>query len=176
MLVCAFFRTILHTRPRVQRASGIPCSLLFGGTTQSSGKIVPRECGRTSAVWNFESGFTVVPALSRDPYAAAVMMEGDGRRSSLSTSRRSAWVPAQGRDDERSGMRGAMTVMDCSGMSFWSDQFVHGFRSPLPQGEVGASRRVRDYAASLELWPFTRFAPDDATRRRGKSPLPDGER
>jgi hypothetical protein len=33
MLVCVFFRTYLHTRPRVQRASGIPCSLHFGGTT-----------------------------------------------------------------------------------------------------------------------------------------------
>ena len=29
-----FYSYILHTRPRVQRASGIPCSLLFRGRTK----------------------------------------------------------------------------------------------------------------------------------------------
>jgi len=39
MLVCACLLAHLHTRPRVQRAPGIPCSLYLGGTTiwQSSG-------------------------------------------------------------------------------------------------------------------------------------------
>ena len=41
---CALFCTVLHTRPRVQRAPGLPCSLLFGGTTRCNlGQIVPRE-------------------------------------------------------------------------------------------------------------------------------------
>jgi hypothetical protein len=31
---CALSLALLHTRPRVQRASGIPCSLPFGGTTK----------------------------------------------------------------------------------------------------------------------------------------------
>ena len=35
---CAFSLPILHTGPRVQRASGIPCSLQFEGhETQTSG-------------------------------------------------------------------------------------------------------------------------------------------
>src|SRR5262245_15143596 len=31
MLVCASLRALLHTRPRVQQAPGIPCSLRFEG-------------------------------------------------------------------------------------------------------------------------------------------------
>src|SRR5713226_4478348 len=31
MLVCAFLCTVWHTRPRVQRAPGIPCALCFEG-------------------------------------------------------------------------------------------------------------------------------------------------
>ena len=41
MLVCAFLHAQMHTRPRVQRAPGIPCALYFGrGATKldSSGK------------------------------------------------------------------------------------------------------------------------------------------
>src|SRR6202043_1497620 len=36
---CAFFCAFLHTRPRVQRAPGFPCALLFRGwqSTQNSG-------------------------------------------------------------------------------------------------------------------------------------------
>src|ERR1700730_6175701 len=37
---CAFLRTILHTRPRVQRAPGIPCSLFSRGE-----QIVPVKLG-----------------------------------------------------------------------------------------------------------------------------------
>ena len=42
---CAFLRTILHTRPRVQRASGIPRSLFFRGTAfvQNFGRLAPRD-------------------------------------------------------------------------------------------------------------------------------------
>ena len=46
---CAPFLCSLHTRPRVQRASGFPApSCFFGGwqSTQSSGAIAPRQCGR----------------------------------------------------------------------------------------------------------------------------------
>ena len=42
---CALFSHNLHTRPRVQRASGIPCSLCFEGQRSSNlGQFVPREC------------------------------------------------------------------------------------------------------------------------------------
>ena len=36
----------LHTRPRVQRASGIPCALVFRGAEVfgNLGRVVPREC------------------------------------------------------------------------------------------------------------------------------------
>jgi hypothetical protein len=38
MLVCVFRSAILHTGPRVQRASDIPCSLVSGDNdTQTSG-------------------------------------------------------------------------------------------------------------------------------------------
>ncbi len=47
MLVCSFFCTTSHTRPRVQRASGIPCSLVRGRTIAKLGQIVPRERGGT---------------------------------------------------------------------------------------------------------------------------------
>ena len=45
MLVCAFFCATLHTRPRVQRAPGIPCSLCsFEGQRHANlGQITPRE-------------------------------------------------------------------------------------------------------------------------------------
>ena len=41
MLVCATYRALLHTRPRVQQAPGIPCALLiFSGAKdeQDSGE------------------------------------------------------------------------------------------------------------------------------------------
>jgi hypothetical protein len=40
MLVCVFFVHLLHTRPRVQRAPGVPCALCLEGKEnfwQSSG-------------------------------------------------------------------------------------------------------------------------------------------
>ena len=45
MLVCAFLCATLHTRPRVQRAPGIPCSLCsFEGQRHANlGQITPRE-------------------------------------------------------------------------------------------------------------------------------------
>src|SRR6202166_4380087 len=44
---CAFFCACLHTRPRVQRAPGIPCALFFWGESFLSrpGRFAPRECG-----------------------------------------------------------------------------------------------------------------------------------
>src|ERR1700730_11556953 len=48
---CAHSLPNLHTGPRVQRASGIPCSLVREGQRNANlGQIVPRECGRVSAV------------------------------------------------------------------------------------------------------------------------------
>src|SRR6478672_1695227 len=44
MLVCAFLCANLHTRPRVQRAPCIPCSLRVGGKRcQRLGRIAPRD-------------------------------------------------------------------------------------------------------------------------------------
>src|SRR5256885_11819387 len=46
---CAPNAQFRHTRPRVQRAPGIPCALWFEGEAknlQNSGEIAPRESGR----------------------------------------------------------------------------------------------------------------------------------
>ena len=43
----------------------------------------------------------VVPALSRDPYSAAVVLSHAVRRLSRNNFSLWLWVPAQGRDDER---------------------------------------------------------------------------
>src|ERR1700689_3007754 len=47
MLVCAFLCASLHTRPRVQRAPGLPCALLLlaGERFASLGQSLSRECG-----------------------------------------------------------------------------------------------------------------------------------
>jgi hypothetical protein len=48
---CACSCARLHTRPRVQRASGIPCSLpLEGQRKVSLGQVLPRERGRACGV------------------------------------------------------------------------------------------------------------------------------
>src|ERR1035437_5602036 len=56
---CAFFCALLHTRPRVQRAPGFPCALLFFqrvAVDAKLGRIAPRECGRIfSRCLTFES-------------------------------------------------------------------------------------------------------------------------
>jgi hypothetical protein len=58
---CAFFCACLHTRPRVQRAPGFPCALLFLSSVAIDAKlrrIAPREGGRTSSrCLTFESVF-----------------------------------------------------------------------------------------------------------------------
>src|SRR6266702_8887948 len=51
MLVCVFLCAILHTRPRVQRAPGLPCALYFFGGSEvdaNLGLLMPREYGLTS--------------------------------------------------------------------------------------------------------------------------------
>jgi hypothetical protein len=60
MLVCALCLCTLHTRPRVQQAPGIPCSLCFEGKEfqQSSGAVcvartrncIHRHCERSEAI------------------------------------------------------------------------------------------------------------------------------
>jgi hypothetical protein len=57
MLVCAFPCATLHTRPRVQRAPGLPCALcaLRGSETDAKlGRIAPRERGRLTHYSVFE--------------------------------------------------------------------------------------------------------------------------
>src|SRR4029079_15468322 len=52
MLMCALFYP-LHMRPRVQRASGIPCALLFEEGVRipaNLGRNAPRECERMFSV------------------------------------------------------------------------------------------------------------------------------
>src|SRR3981081_4851242 len=49
MLVCVFLCTLLHTRPRVQQAPGIPCALLLWANDFTNlGRIAPRDCGVVS--------------------------------------------------------------------------------------------------------------------------------
>src|SRR5438067_550310 len=46
---CAFLLCLLRTRPRVQRAPGFPCTLLFlqrVAIDAKLGRIAPRQCGR----------------------------------------------------------------------------------------------------------------------------------
>ena len=43
ILVCVFFAYILHTRPRVQQAPGISCSLFEGQGWAKLGRNAPRE-------------------------------------------------------------------------------------------------------------------------------------
>jgi len=46
---CAFLCTLLHTRPRVQQAPGIPCALLLWANEFTDlGRIAPRDCGVVS--------------------------------------------------------------------------------------------------------------------------------
>jgi hypothetical protein len=49
---CAFFSVLLHTRPRVQRAPGLPCALFAYWRRKfqaNLGHIMPRECGLISS-------------------------------------------------------------------------------------------------------------------------------
>ncbi len=64
MLVCASFCASMHTRPRVQRAPGLPCALLFEGRSEFAnlGRSVSRE--RRAHI----SSSSRPP--SRDPYSA----------------------------------------------------------------------------------------------------------
>jgi hypothetical protein len=104
MLVCAFLCAFLHTRPRVQRAPGIPCSL-FKGECLCKPR-ANRAARRRSYVRKWQRKhhtLAVVPdkrAPIRDPYAVAVIIERAGGRLSLNDSGRWLWVPAQGRDDK----------------------------------------------------------------------------
>jgi hypothetical protein len=65
----------LHTRPRVQRAPGIPCTLRFGkeGTSHASlGRYASRERRHTSPVIVREGGRSSIPETSMiEPKAAA---------------------------------------------------------------------------------------------------------
>src|SRR5260370_7020495 len=65
MLVCVFW-CVLHTRPRVQRAPGLPCALFLmrAEVWATLGHIMPRECGGMSpVVIARESGRSSTPRL-----------------------------------------------------------------------------------------------------------------
>src|SRR3954447_26611026 len=49
---CAFY--ILHARPRVQRAPGIPCALSIRAVDAKLGRTAPRERGGVCLEWLFE--------------------------------------------------------------------------------------------------------------------------
>ena len=74
-------------RPRVQRASGIPCSLVLGRNGSN-------HSGASRRGNNFRR-----PGEGRDPYAAAYRRERRRQRAFSNYERRGVWVPAQGRDD-----------------------------------------------------------------------------
>jgi hypothetical protein len=70
-----FFSTHLHTRPRVQRASGIPCSLIRGrNDRQTSGKPC-REIADVYLVagWNQNS----LNVIARSPRDEAIHLATD---------------------------------------------------------------------------------------------------
>jgi hypothetical protein len=82
MLVCAFV-TILHTGPRVQRASGIPRALkardsfsqTSGASRRENAKLYPRHCDRSDPCRNKKKEWIASRSLSsgahsRDPVAA----------------------------------------------------------------------------------------------------------
>src|ERR1700737_804896 len=66
MLVCVSFCASLHTRPRVQRAPGIPCSLYYRGTAfvQTSGASRREIADTYSVVIVRESGRSSIPEAS----------------------------------------------------------------------------------------------------------------
>src|SRR6266536_5023053 len=94
MLVCAFLCATLHTRPRVQRAPGIPCSLFFRGTTKCKARaIMPRECGVTTVLLEIQSKICeqhwsselqTIPVILRacDAFGPSGALEQDGNCSS----------------------------------------------------------------------------------------------
>src|SRR3954466_13584801 len=87
MLVCVFSHS-LHTRPRVQRAPGIPRSLLGRGFLADLGHIVPREGEAASTI------STVVLAKART-HTPRPIDEDAGVRDLPYNSRRGVWVPAR---------------------------------------------------------------------------------
>ena len=82
MLVCTFFFYPWHTRPPVQRASGIPCSLIWGDNDRKTSGDIRRENADVYLVFENRIEKLVVPdkratrALIRDLYAVTPMATG----------------------------------------------------------------------------------------------------
>src|SRR5882724_9482884 len=67
---CAHFLVPLHTRPRVQRAPGLPCALLGRELRSSLGRIAPRDRGRIFGVIARLAAFAKAPASQRGKASA----------------------------------------------------------------------------------------------------------
>ena len=99
-----FFRASLHTRPRVQRASGFPCALFLSRASHDAklGRIAPRRCGRVFCCLKFESedshprrpGQVSARTPIRDPYRVVLSFNARWMTQSSPISRRWLWVPA----------------------------------------------------------------------------------
>jgi hypothetical protein len=75
MLVCVLFCALLHTRPRVQRAPGVPCALRSEGKEflAKLGRIAPRDREGVSAA------YLVIPAKAGIQYSREVKIKSSGR-------------------------------------------------------------------------------------------------
>src|SRR5215207_8276800 len=97
-------RSFWHTRPRVQRAPGIPCALCFEGEDNEFAKLgrnTPRECGRTPSLRR--------PCESRDPYAAAEIVRTRWSTALLQQLRPVVMGPCVRRDDKHARQQAAIT-------------------------------------------------------------------
>src|SRR3984885_15620428 len=102
MLVCVFLCACLHTRPRVQRAPGLPCALCFLGRNEFAklGRMLSRDRGSISIRR---------PGLRAGTHTARTRVFGRVADASYYNCRKGLWVPAQGRDDDENGAAGVMT-------------------------------------------------------------------
>src|SRR5260370_26766139 len=187
MLVCAFLCAFLHTRPRVQRAPGIPCSL-FKGECLCKPR-ANRAARRRSYVRKWQRKhhtLAVVPdkraqrAPIRDPYAVAVIIERAGGRLSLNDSGRWSRLKAgttrkiigRGRV-RRSNPFSARGEMDCFAEPVIGRRFAPTrwlamtarLAALLPPHLVG------DVDRELQLRPLLFLAEDVALLGRGKASL-----
>src|SRR3977135_1078306 len=119
MLVCAFPCATLHTRPRVQRAPGIPCSLCF-------------EEGQRNA----KTSATVVLAKARTHTPRRVLCLHRGRELCVNNSGRGLWIPAFAGMTPR---RGADNIPP---PSFRTSEARSGTHAPAAPRSDGASARA----------------------------------
>ena len=92
---CAASFCTLHTRPRVQRASGIPCALWILGGEEFARPGRKRAAGMRSMFSRHRPR-----ALIRDPYASGPSVRVPALETFRNNHRRGVWVPASMRRDD----------------------------------------------------------------------------